>query len=68
MTAIPIEYSLAKLWPILFPIITYGDRFDVMHVYKELKQFPIDEPIIELLNTCAIKRLAEFGIDHNFVY
>ena len=63
-----MKYYYARLWPQLVPIMCQGVRLEVMNVYKQLKNYPQDMPIIQLLNECTIKKLAEFGIDHNFVY
>lgn len=63
-----LKYWMAELWPRLYPIVNKGDQYDIMQVYKQLKQYPQDEIIVQVLIECCIVRLNSYGIDHNFVY
>jgi hypothetical protein len=68
MTVLYTKYWTAQLWDRLFPIVIYGDQYDVMGVFKYLKTLPQDDNIVKMINRECIIRLSSYGIDSNFVY
>ena len=68
MTVLYTKYWTAQLWDRLFPIVIYGDQYDVMKVFLYLKTLPQDDNIVKTLNRECITRLKSYGIDSDFVY
>ena len=68
MTELHMKYWTAQLWNRLFPIVIYGDQYDVMEVFIYLKTLPQDDNVVKMLNRECVARLARYGIDSDFVY
>jgi hypothetical protein len=69
MTQMPVEFLMAKLWYIYFPLIQYGDKDTLIRIYKELDLNRDYLPPIKIaLKDELVKKLAKYGIDTDFIY
>jgi predicted nucleic acid-binding Zn ribbon protein len=67
MTQFPIDYLLARLWSDYFPTINNGNHMQVITVYKALKNYPHDNPVVVKLREECIKKLNQYGIDTDYI-